>query len=486
MSPFLLTTSVVLLLIAGTIASTPRQTRYQYQGVVVQSDHASAARQAESEITKLKQGQSNQVWSLLRHTSNPSVRTFLIHSFARLGVNPSLLIRRLEVESDVSARRALILSLGEFNHEHLPEAPRRQLIEKLSHWYRNDRDPGTHSAIDWLLRHSRQGERPRQLDWQATKRIEASDRTLAGQSPGVRDWYVTREGHTMIIIRQPGQFTMGSPPEELGRSADETQYNVLIPRAFAVASKEVTVAQYQRFLEANNKLEFRYPDPTKNPRRGSPVMQSNSPEDECPQIAVTWYEAAQYCNWLSRREGIPESEWVYPENLNEIKSGMKLRANYLQRTGYRLLTEAEWEFAARSGSTTSHFYGSFQEMLDQYAVYSKNPPKKKGDPNDPNDPQRTWRVGQLKPNDLGLFDVYGNVWEWIHDRRIDPPLSGLIRKDVEDQMLVVNDQQWRMRRGGSFTYEASTMRSAYRGRPDGYAPNERRDSVGFRVARTYR
>jgi formylglycine-generating enzyme required for sulfatase activity len=279
---------------------------------------------------------------------------------------------------------------------------------------------------------------------------------------------------------------MGSPPEELGRSADETQYNVLIPRAFAVASKEVTVAQYQRFLEANNKLEFRYPDPTKNPRRGSPVMQSNSPEDECPQIAVTWYESAQYCNWLSRREGIPESEWVYPENLNEIKSGMKLRANYLQRTGYRLLTEAEWEFAARSGSTTSHFYGSFQEMLDQYAVYSKNPPKKKGDPNDPNDPQRTWRVGQLKPNDLGLFDVYGNVWEWIHDRRIDPPLSGLIRKDVEDQMLVVNDQQWRMRRGGSFTYEASTMRSAYRGRPDGYAPNERRDSVGFRVARTYR
>ena len=60
------------------------------------------------------------------------------------------------------------------------------------------------------------------------------------------------------------------------------------------------------------------------------------------------------------------------------------------------------------------------------------------------------------------------------------------RLDIEDTVLVVNDQQWRMRRGGSFSYDSSVMRSAHRGRPDGYAPNERRDSVGFRIARTYR
>ena len=230
---------------------------------------------------------------------------------------------------------------------------------------------------------------------------------------------------------------------------------------------------------------MRYPDIRKDPRRGSYVMQSHSPEDDCPQIAITWYEAAQYCNWLSQREGIPQSEWVYPVDLNEIKSGMTLPSNYLHRTGYRLLTEAEWEFAARAGATTSRFYGEAEELLEEYAVYAKNPPKRKGAPNDPNDPQRTARVGQLKPNDLGVFDIYGNVWEWIQDRRVEYP-ANIFHVDVEDRVLVVNDQQWRMRRGGSFTYDASVMRSAHRGRPDGYVPNERRDSVGFRIGRTYR
>ena len=62
-------------------------------------------------------------------------------------------------------------------------------------------------------------------------------------------------------------------------------------------------------------------------------MRWHSPDDDCPQIAVTWYEAAQYCNWLSQQEGIPQSEWVYPANLNDIRSGMTLPSNYLQRTG---------------------------------------------------------------------------------------------------------------------------------------------------------
>ena len=290
----------------------------------------------------------------------------------------------------------------------------------------------------------------------------------------------------MVVIRNPSEFVMGSPDDEQGRTSDETLHRVLIPRSFAVASKEVRVVQFQRFLEANPKLELRYPDATKDPRRGSAVLRSNSPEDDCPQIAITWYEAAQYCNWLSQQEGIPKSEWVYPANINDIKSGMTLPVNYLKRTGYRLLTEAEWEFAARSFTNTSRFFGTAEELLPEYAVYSKNPPKRKNDPTDPNDPQRTARVGQLMPNDLGIFDIYGNVWEWIHDRRVEHPAGASVRLDLEDTVLLVNDQQWRMRRGGSFSYDASVMRSAHRGRPDGYAPNERRDSVGFRIARTYR
>jgi formylglycine-generating enzyme required for sulfatase activity len=431
-------------------------------------------RQAEVAIEQLKRRERpDDAWLLLRHTANPTVRSYLIHSFAPLGVDPKLLIQRLEMEKNTSARRALILSLGGYKLEQLSVAERSRFIERLLQWYRSDPDPGMHSAVEWLLRR-----------WEQAPNVERIDHALVGKNPEGRNWYITREGQTIVIIRSPSIFTAGSVNEP-GRTADETLHLVRIPRSFGIASKEITVGQFQHFLSENPKLVMRYPDRQKDPHRGSEVMQSHSPEDECPQIVVTWYEAAQYCNWLSQHEGIPKNQWVYPVDLNEIKSGMTLPANYLHRTGYRLLTEAEWEFAARAGATTSRFYGDAEELLEEYAVYAKNPPKRKGDPNDPNDPQHTARVGQLKPNDLGIFDIYGNVWEWIHDRRVEYP-ANVLHLDVEDKVLVVNDQQWRMRRGGSFTYDASVMRSAHRGRPDGYVPNERRDSVGFRIGRTYR
>src|SRR5687767_5989657 len=99
-----------------------------------------------------------------------------------------------------------------------------------------------------------------------------SKQVLTGKPPGLRNWYITREGQTMAIIRNAGEFMMGSPDHEQGRTADEALHRVRIPRGFAVATTEVTVAQFQRFLEANPKLETRFRDPTKDPRRGSRMM----------------------------------------------------------------------------------------------------------------------------------------------------------------------------------------------------------------------
>lgn len=438
--------------------------------------------QAAAAIEELKRRpETPNNWLGLRFRVNPTIRSYLIHNLGPLGVDPKLVVERLQIEKDAASRRALILSLGGYTEQQLTKRLRKQLASDLLRRYRNDADAGVHSAIKWLFRNPN-----RKVEWNQTSALARVDQALTGKPLGSSNWYITREGQTMVVIRNTGEFMMGSPDDEEGRTADETYHRVRIPRSFAVATTEVTVAQFQRFLEANPKLESQYPDPTKDPRRGSRVMQSHSPEDDCPQIAITWYEAAQYCNWLSQQEGIQESEWVYPVNLNDIKTGMILPSNYLHRRGYRLLTEAEWEFAARASTNTSRFFGTAAELLGAYAVYSKNPPKRKNDPNDPNDPQRTSRVGQLRPNDFGLFDVYGNVWEWIHDRRVEHAANTPLRLDIEDTVLVVNDQQWRMRRGGSFSYDSSVMRSAHRGRPDGYAPNERRDSVGFRIARTYR
>jgi formylglycine-generating enzyme required for sulfatase activity len=448
-----------------------------------------AKQKAEDAARLLRLGKASSVWWLFIHTPDPSTRSYLIHELARANVNPSLIIRRLDNEKDVSARRALILSLGEFTDEQLSITKRKPLVTKLLKWYQSDPDPGIHASIDWLLRYGLQGERARKLDWQQSLALARIDEQLTGTAPQKRNWYVSKAGHTMVIVRGPaGWFRMGSPAPEIGRipasdSPDEPLQQVRIVRSFAIASKEVTVAQFRRFLEAKPDVKSRHAY-AGNPNRMSEVMQQFSPDDAGPQIAVTWYEAAMYCNWLSQQDGLPESEWVYPKSFEEFKNGMQLPKDYLHRIGYRLPTEAEWEYAARAGSLTARFYGNSDSLLKEYAWYSANPPKHKNDAPDPRDPRRTWPVGQLKPNDLGLFDVYGNVWEWTQDR-VEQYHASEVRDDVEDKVLSVSDSEARARRGGGFPYEAAMMRSAARGTKTAF-PMLRRDNVGFRVARTYR
>lgn len=292
----------------------------------------------------------------------------------------------------------------------------------------------------------------------------------------------------MIVIPGPVEFSVGSPATEVGRnpaadSPDEAQHRARIPRTYAIAAHEVTVAQFQRFLDAHPEVRRRhaYGD---DPLRMQQVMRDFSPDPEGPQIAVTWYEAAMFCNWLSERAGFPRSQWVYPSRMEDIMSGMQMPEDYLHRTGYRLPTEAEWEYAARAGTTTARFFGNADSTLGEYAWYSRKPPTRKSDPGDPNDPQRTSRVGRLKPNPYGLFDVYGNVWEWTQSRVLAYPTDG-VHLDSEEGVLVVSDSTARVRRGGGFPYGAAMMRSAARGTVTGF-PFLRRDNVGFRVARTIR
>ena len=287
---------------------------------------------------------------------------------------------------------------------------------------------------------------------------------LIAQSSGPRGRLVTSEGQALSIV-QGGEFMMGAPEGESGRTDAETAHVVRIPRIFAVATTEITVGQFSRFLAARpafaevwRKAAYaRFKEPFKY-----------TPTDDSPQTTVSWYDAARYCNWLSERDGMPRSQWVYPD---DPRDGMMLPADYLHRTGYRLLTEAEWEFAARAGSTTAWYFGSAREQLPKYAWFDENTNR-----------ERTHPVGQLLPNAWGLFDMYGNVWEWTLDRRLPYP-TGSVTVDLEDSLLQVRDDVARTRRGGSFTYEWFTARSAHRGDVS-YFPQQIRDSVGFRIGRT--
>ena len=115
---------------------------------------------------------------------------------------------------------------------------------------------------------------------------------------------------------------------------------------------------------------------------------------------VTWYDAAGYCNWLSELAGIPPEQWCYPR---ELKPGVKIEADCLKRCGYRLPTEAEWEYFCRAGTETSRPFGGSDFLISRYAwtwLSSKD---------------RTYPPGRLLPNEFGLFDTLGNVLEWCQD-----------------------------------------------------------------------
>jgi formylglycine-generating enzyme required for sulfatase activity len=239
-----------------------------------------------------------------------------------------------------------------------------------------------------------------------------------------------------------------------------------IGRSFAVASKEVTVAGFERFLAS-------HPDVRKT-FSGQNSRYNKNPDG--PVVYVTWFEAMQFCRWLSEQEKVPKDQMCYPP-VHEIrerlasKQPLKLPADYLCRTGYRLPTEAEWEYACRAGTTTSRFYGTADELLGKYAWYgqdTKTPPLS---------------VGRLMPNGFGLFDVYGNALEWCADRYTAYPSSPEVIEDREDSTGPTAADR-RVVRGGAWTLPASICRSGFR--LTGFSPAGSYPIVGFRIARTIR
>jgi formylglycine-generating enzyme required for sulfatase activity len=421
--------------------------------------------------------QDASVWSLLRHSDDPGRRTYFMHALGRLGADPALIVAQLEHETDVSARRALILSLGEFSQEQLAALSpmtNQQAVDPLVRWYRDDTDPGIHSAIDWLLR-ATPIDGKRKPDWKQAERLAPIDHELAtGEPVGFRRWYLTStEGHTLAIVPRPERpFCMGSSTYQSSQLAGEDEaHPTTIPRSFAIATKEVTVAQFQRFLDdrAFHQKTVSAGSKSLPPASVHKFDRTLCPDDDGPALRLSWFEAARYCNWLSEQEGIPESEWCYPK---EICEGMELPKDYLHRRGYRLPTEAEWEFACRAGALTTRFYGSDPAFLREFAWFAETANR------------HAMPVGLLKPNDLGLFDIYGNAMEWCQDdgsKSSSANASGGPTVDSEDDELRVTLDRTRGLRGGSFWYLEPSVRSAY---CDHQRPVGQVIAVGLRLART--
>jgi formylglycine-generating enzyme required for sulfatase activity len=242
----------------------------------------------------------------------------------------------------------------------------------------------------------------------------------------------TGEGPAMVVI-PAGTFVMGSPPDEAGRDEDESpQHQVAVP-AFAMSRHEVTFEDYDRFATATGR---ELPSDAGWGRGARPV------------INVSWDDAVAYADWLSEQTG----------------------------EAYRLPTEAEWEYAARAGTTTAFALpapdGS-DDIAGQGLANCSNCGSQW-------DGERTAPVASFAPNAWSLFDMHGNVREWLQDcwhaSYRGAPGDGRAWLEADG-----GDCSRRVLRGGSWDLEPDYVRSALRFR---FYPGEADDFAGFRLART--
>lgn len=267
------------------------------------------------------------------------------------------------------------------------------------------------------------------------------------------------EDIAMVLI-PAGTFTMGSPSEEAGRSSEETQHQVTLSRNYWMGVYEVTQAQFEDLMGYQPSHFDGCPD--------------------CPAENVSWHEAAAFVNAVSAAAGLAACYACSGAGSSVTCDLDSAYTTPYDCVGYRLPTEAEWEYAARAGTASAFSSGGNLTpgdesdcdgslllddgtYLDDVSWYCGNAAS------------RTEEVGTRAPNPWGLHDMHGNVWEWSHDWHdaygaglgTDPwgPSSGY------DRVL----------RSGSFGSPPRDLRSAYR---ISHTPTLRVASGGLRLART--
>lgn len=256
----------------------------------------------------------------------------------------------------------------------------------------------------------------------------------AADPPGHATGQIITNGLGMKLAAIPaGRFQMGSPADDFSKRENEVpQHEVELTKGFYLGVYSVTQREYQQVV-GNNPSEF-----TGDGRR--------------PVERVSWFDAVEFCNRLSEREGFSPFYRIEGKQTHIVGGN-----------GYRLPTEAEWEFACRAGTTTRWWFGNDESRLGEFAWYRENSGR------------TAHPVGEKRANEFGLHDVHGNVWEWCQDwyggypseAQVDPtgPESG----------------SGRVLRGGAWGDDPDDCRSAVRFDD---RPEDRSYVIGFRAART--
>jgi len=254
-----------------------------------------------------------------------------------------------------------------------------------------------------------------------------------------------------FVLIQGGIFTMGSPEKEVDRIKErETQHQVKVS-SFYMCQYAVSQAEY-RALIGDNPAHF-------------------TGNDNLPVEMVTWWDATFYCNKLNRKYGYSPT---YDSEGNLLTPEGSITQDIRQVIGFRLPTEAEWEYACRAGTDTP-FNTGYNLTTDQ-ANYNGNYPyneNKKGQYR-----QKTVPVNSFAPNDWKLYNMHGNVWEWCYDWYDENYYNTCKAKGTVENPIGASSGSFRVLRGGCWGDDARYCRSAYRIIT---APGNRNRNFGFRL-----
>jgi formylglycine-generating enzyme required for sulfatase activity len=474
-------------------------------------------RRANAAVTLLRLGEREKALAALEVTDDPEALTQFIFRCRERGVGADPLLDCLRIASDAPVERfprntryCLLLALGEFKLEEIPDARREALLKQLADWYRNDPSSGVHGAAGWLLRQWGQAEVARQVDQMAVPyspgrewftlaitvtpaappkpREKPAEKKPGSEPPPSAKKPKSGEGEAAktneprksgtppaqsqpqppaeplpaktfyytFVVFPAGEYTIGSVDDEPNRYRREPRHPVKLTRPFAVLDREITFEELVAFL----------PDHARG-------MQQFDAKPADAAYGARWYDAVDFCRWLGQQSGLSEADQCYanPESLDkaqyprepnpEASWAVRNWPLELARRGFRLPTDSEWEVAARAGARTAYGFGSEVGLLGRFGWFVENsgmhvhPPR------------------GLRPTLRGLFDMHGNLFEWNHDWFADYAF-----KETTDP-LGPKEGSGRVSHGGCWGNNAALCRHAVRSSD---APMSRPGSHGIRLA----
>jgi formylglycine-generating enzyme len=379
-------------------------------------DAAIKESQRQANTAKREKERSENLLKELRVTANQAVQ-FLLNEIDRN-------ILRLEYDSTFE-KCQIALNL---KSEKLDDVVKRHILE-IAFWYT---ETGAFNAAIKMLNLLEINALPNRIDLLSEIQRNCSLEHFT---------FLKERYYPKMILVEGGMFIMLDKNKKYDVHVDD----------FKIAETETTIWQYFLYLKANHQKIY-----------DTPTWQYSG---DNPMVYVSWYDAVEYANWVSKRQGKTEAYYIDknqkdPNNLNKVDSIKWIVA--IKTKGYRLPNEAEWEYAARGGKNQNDFRYSGDSLLANVSWYSEN------------SSSRTQPVRYKKPNALGLFDMSGNVCEWCNDW-----YSEKFNLSPSNYWLGVEQGKYHSLRGGSwYSSNEIQLRVLHR---DSYQPFYRVNLIGFRL-----